>query len=261
MGSIISSLTDSAEDPAAGAHVGHPKAIVPSTAKAASSRLTKLVRRLRSLYGPPVAPPTRDPYRLLLWEQVAYLADDDRRLEAYQLLEKSVGTEPEDILAATDSALRAVARRGGAIAVSQRADRLRAVAKRVWEVWKGSLKSVVQLPLVDARRELAKYPAIGEPGAERILLLSGAHPVLGLDSNALRVLLRLGYGREDPQWAKTYKDVQAVAERELPRTITARRSALLLLRHHGQELCKRSAPLCLQCPLRPDCPTGRGRSA
>jgi endonuclease-3 len=203
----------------------------------------------------------RDAYQLLLWEQVAYLADDAKRNEAYRLLGESIGTKPMEILGATDSALRAVTRRGGAIAVAQRADRLRAVARRVWDVWNGSLRSAVRLPFPKARRELARYPSIGEPGAERILLLSGAYAVLGLDSNALRVLLRLGYGREFPQWAKTYKAVQAAAEDELPRTIASRRSAYLLLRHHGQELCRRSAPRCLQCPLRPDCPTGRGRSA
>ena len=34
----------------------------------------------------------------------------------------------------------------------------------------------------------------GEPGAEKVLLFSGSAPVLALDSNALRVLLRLGFG-------------------------------------------------------------------
>ena len=227
----------------------------------AESRLTELVRQLRSEYGPPVAPPVRDPYLLLLWEQVAYLADDAKRLEAYRLLETSVGTKPMEILGASDAALRTVTRRGSAIAASQRADRLRVVARRVLEVWGGSLRSAARLPLQEARHELAKYPSIGEPGAERILLLSGAHAVLGLDSNALRVLQRLGYGREYPQWAKTYRAVQAAAGAELPLTVAARRSAYLLLRQHGQALCRRSAPRCLQCPLRPDCPTGRGRSA
>ena len=233
---------------------------MPTTRKV-ESRLTRLVRRLRTHYGPPVAPPVRDPYLLLLWEQVAYLAEDTKRRAAYRLLEESVGTKPTEILDASDSALRAVTRCGSAIAVSTRADRLRTVARRVQDVCGGSLRSAVRLPFAEARRELAKYPSIGEPGAERILLLSGAHAVLGLDSNALRVLQRLGYGREYPQWAKTYRDVQSAAAAELPLTVAARRSAYLLLRQHGQEICRRSAPRCLQCPLRPDCPTGRGRSA
>ncbi len=47
-------------------------------------RLTRLIRRLRSFHGPPAPPPLRDPYRLLLWEQVGYMASDPERLAAYQ---------------------------------------------------------------------------------------------------------------------------------------------------------------------------------
>ncbi len=177
------------------------------------------------------------------------------------MLEERVGTRPEEILSASTGALRAVARRGGSIAVAQRAERLRTVARRVRDVWKGTLRAAVRQPLDQARRELAKYPSVGVPGAERILLLSGAHPVPGLDSNALRVLQRLGYGREYPQWGRTYRSVQEAAERELPRTVPARRLAYLLLRYHGQTLCRRSAPLCEACPLRPDCPTGSAGGA
>lgn len=226
-----------------------------------TSALGALIRRLRSFHGPPMAPPFRDPYRLLLWEQVAYLADDADRLAAFRLLEERVGLSPAAILAAPIAKLRTVARRGGAIAVAQRAERLRAVARRVTKVWGGDLGPAGRLPFPEARRELTKYPAIGPPGAERILLLAGAHPVLGLDSNCLRVLLRLGYGREHPRWARTYEAVQAAAEKELPRTIAARRPAFLLLRHHGQTLCRRSAPRCPECALQADCATGRKRSA
>jgi endonuclease III len=195
----------------------------------------------------------------LLWEQVAYLADDVERLAAYQLLEKRVGTTPEEILSAPPSVLRAVTRRGGAIAVNQRADRLYAIADRVATVWSGDLNRVLELPYAAARRELTKYPSIGEAGADRILLLCGAQPVLGLDSNALRVLVRLGYGSESPQWAKTYRSAKSAAEPEVALRVPARQRAYLLLRQHGQTLCRRTAPSCHECPLRPDCPTGGGR--
>jgi endonuclease-3 len=201
----------------------------------------------------------RDPYRLLLLEQVGYLASDADRLAAFRLLQKRVGTDPDAILAAPTSALRAVARRGGAIGVALRAARLRQVALRVRTVWDGDLRPVGRLPLAEARRELTRYPAIGEPGAERILLLSGAHPVLGLDSNALRVLQRLGYGNPAAQWAKAYRSAQQAAERELRPTVAVRREAYLVLRRHGSTVCRRTAPRCLDCPVRRDCPTGAVR--
>jgi endonuclease III len=183
------------------------------------------------------------------------MADDERRLAAYRALETRVGVEPEKLLAAPIGTLRAIVRIGGGIAVNQRAERLRAVAERVTTVWKGSLDAVTKLPFDAARRELKRYPSVGEPGAERILLLTGAHPVLGLDSNALRVLIRVGYGSEHPQWAHTYRSAQSAAAAELPEMVSVRRSAMLLLQEHGRTICRRNAPRCGDCPLAGDCPS------
>ena len=219
--------------------------------------LSHLIRRLRAFHGAPKAPPIRDPYRLLLWEQVAYLADDATRLAAWRELKARVGATPTAVTRARPADLRAVARVGGAIAVAQRAGRLRAVAERVLGVWDGNLDPVLRLPLAEARRELARYPGVGAAGAERILLLCGSHAVLGLDSNALRVLLRLGFGREDKQWSRSYQSAQTAAQAELPARVPALRGAFLLLRRHGQTLCRRSAPKCSECPLQSGCPTGR----
>ncbi len=224
--------------------------------KAPPSRLARLIQRLRTFHGAPVEPPTRDPYHLLLWEQVAYLASDAERLAAFRLLEERVGFAPEKILGARQSVLEGVTRKGGAIGYRQRAERLRRVAERVLEKWKGDLRTALRPPLEAARKELAKYPSIGLPGAERILLLTGADPVLGLDSNALRVLQRLGYGRAGGTWSAQYRSAQEAASAELPATVASRRPAFLLLRHHGQTICRRTAPRCGECPLLLDCPTG-----
>ncbi|MGH9385732.1 MAG: endonuclease III domain-containing protein [Vicinamibacterales bacterium] len=221
------------------------------------TRLERLVGRLKRFHGSPPEPPTRDPFRLIVWEQVGYLADDKRRLEAYRMLEERVGLGPADILHAPLATLRAVTRRGGAIGSNERASRLGASADRVIKKWDGNLKLVLDLPLAAARSELIKYPSIGGPGAERILLLTGAHPVLGLDSNALRVLQRLGYGDERAPWAQGYRQTQQAADGDLPRAVPIRRLAYLLLKHHGQTLCRRTLPRCTECPVLDDCPTGR----
>lgn len=220
------------------------------------NRLQAIVTKLAKFHGPIPVLPKPDPYLILLWEQVAYLADDATRLTAYRMLEKLVGVAPDEILTAPLATLRKIARAGGPIAVETRALRLQKVAGRVADHWGGNLAPVLKLPFEDARRELMKYPTIGKPGAERILLLCGAYTALGIDSNAMRVLLRLGYGAETGRYDKTYDSVQAAAQRELPDTVKARRTALLVLRAHGQTLCRRSRPECGRCPVRDDCPTG-----
>ena len=101
-------------------------------------------------------------------------------------------------------------------------------------------------------KTLRKFPSIGEPYADRILLFNGKKVTLAPDSNALRVLLRLGYGEESKSYATTYRSVCAATAAELRDAAFAQR-AHVLLRRHGQEVCKRSAPRCEVCPLRAQC--------
>ena len=49
----------------------------------------------------------------------------------------------------------------------------------------GELDGVERLPLSQAKRRVMKFPSIGEPGAEKILMLARTHTVLGLDSSPI----------------------------------------------------------------------------
>ena len=116
----------------------------------------------------------------------------------------------------------------------------------------GDLEAVIREPLDKAKRALRSFPSIGEAGAEKILLFTGQQAFLAPDSNGLRVLVRLGFVREEKSYARTY-----AASREAARELAAKpgpmQEAHLLLQLHGQTLCKRSAPRCGECPLRPNC--------
>jgi endonuclease-3 len=97
------------------------------------------------------------------------------------------------------------------------------------------------------------FPSIGDPGAEKILLFSKAHPVMALESNGLRVLCRLGFGREQKNYSATYRSVQAALKGQFKEDADRLIQAHLLLRKHGQELCRRSEPICEPCPLKKTC--------
>ena len=99
---------------------------------------------------------------------------------------------------------------------------------------------------------MRRFPGIGEPGAEKILLFAGRHALLAPESNGLRVLVRLGLVREEKSYAATYAAARE-ASRELPARIPALQEAHLLLQQHGRTLCRRSAPLCEACPLADGC--------
>jgi len=217
--------------------------------------LRAAVTRLRRHYGraPPVV--SRDPFQLILWEQVAYLVPDAQRRRAFTLLRTQVGLRPAAILGAKPSLLQRIARVGGSIAVASRAARLQQSAEIVIDRWQGDLRRALLLPLAAARRALAHFPMIGEPGADKILLVTGAARLLALDSNALRVLDRLGLVRPAKDYRTTYRRAQASLAPVLPRDRAWLLAASGLLRRHGQELCRRRSPICTRCPLQSRCPS------
>jgi len=221
-------------------------------------RLKSALAALRRYYGTPRRPVSQEPFPLILWEQVAYLVPDTQRHAAYAALRSQVGLTPRAILRAKAATLRAITRRGGAIAAPARAARLRRSAEIVVGRWDGDLRTALKLPEAQARGALAQFPMIGEPGADKILAFTRTVRVLALDSNALRVLQRLGLVPEAKDYRTAYRKAQAVLSLQLPATYPALIAAAQLLRQHGQTLCRRSAPDCPRCPLRPDCPAGRG---
>jgi endonuclease III len=214
--------------------------------------LAQVIGRLEAFYGDLGPPEVTDPWEMILWENIAYLADDARRREAMAMLREQVGTSPEEILAAPRDRLLAVGRRG--ILAENTVEKIRRAAEIAVREFDGDLRPVLDRPPAQARKALKRFPAIGDPGAEKILLFGRASPVLALESNGLRALVRLGFGEETPNYSTTYRLVQEAIETQLVKEYPWLIKAHQLLRRHGQELCKRSKPRCPECPLRSDCP-------
>src|SRR5262245_11236738 len=213
--------------------------------------LPEVIDRLGAHYGKPRPPKLNGPWEMILWENVAYLAGDPSRQRAFQALKKQVGTKPEQILSASEEALLEVTRHG--ILPDQFAAKLRACAKIILEEFDGDLHPVLKLPLAQAKKAFQKFPGIGEPGAEKVLLFTKTHPLFALESNGLRVLVRLGFGEEKKSYSTTYRLVQKAVADELHDGYSWLIEAHLLLRRHGQELCKRSVPACEKCSLAAEC--------
>src|SRR6202163_4488224 len=110
--------------------------------------LPQVVEQLQTHFGNQKPPKLDGPWEMILWENVAYLADDDRRQRAFQTLKKRIGTEPTQILSASDEALLEVTRHG--IMPEQFAEKLRKCAKLVLEEFDGDLRPVLQWPFPKA---------------------------------------------------------------------------------------------------------------
>jgi len=223
--------------------------------RSASIAFSKLVDKLEQYYGSPAPPPSTDPLELIIWENVAYLASDKRRAEAFATLKQAIGTDPEQILAAKHSALAAIGKAGILPDVST--EKLLSIAKIAFEEFDSDLRSVLKKPFPQAKKALKRFPSIGDPGAEKILLFTRSHPVMALDSNGLRVLCRVGFAEEQKNYSATYRLVQEAIHGQLPGDYESLIRAHQLLRQHGKELCKRSRPRCNECPVRDRCNYGR----
>jgi endonuclease III len=214
--------------------------------------LRRIVDRLRSAYGAPVPPLALDPFSIVLYENIAYLASDERRIAAFRELQRRVGVTPQAIARASSATLRTVAATGG-VYPDLRAARMREAARIVIEEFGGDVNTVLKEPAARRRKSLKKFPAIGEPGVDKILLFSRTEPVLALESNGLRVLLRIGIGSESKSYAASYKSVQHALGPFHERDFDLLIDAHVLLARHGREICKRTTPLCDRCALRSAC--------
>ncbi len=103
-------------------------------------------------------------------------------------------------------------------------------------------------PIAQVRKILKKFPNIADPGADRILLFAGLAPVAAVPSNCPHVLVRIQRGQERENYGVTYREAQQAIETEIPQTFDSLVRAYLLLKRHGQELCKRTKPKCERVP-------------
>jgi endonuclease-3 len=208
---------------------------------------TKLAARLTRHYGEPKLPPAKGPFELVLWENACYLLPDARRALVFKGLRERVGLSADAIWQADRGTLLELAKMGG-MRPETRVFRWLEIARIVRTQFNGNLDRILSEPYAKAKRALNQFPNVGEPGAEKILMMCGmAAAGLPLESNGCRVLLRIGYGRDLKNYGAMYRSIQEALAGQLPKDAASLAHAHLLLRQHGQETCKTNAPACGEC--------------
>lgn len=216
---------------------------------AARSAMREVLEELRRMYGV-LEPEVTDPFEMLLFENAAYLVDDAKRIETFRALRQRVGLTPAAILKHSAEEIAEAIAMGGMLPL-HRAEKVLECAKIAQRQGLDALRRAIADDPKQAKKMLREYPGAGEPLAEKILLFAGVHPGLAPESNALRVLVRLGFGKEHKSYSTMYRSAAKATEGML--SAEEARAAHLLLRRHGQEVCKRSEPRCEVCPLRAMC--------
>jgi endonuclease III len=221
--------------------------------------LNQILESLEQLYGPQKPAGSGDPHEMILYLNCGYPATDSSCSKGYDALKHEVGLSPKEILAAPKAKLAKLMRLGG-IVPELRAKRLKEIARMGKVEFHGNLRAALKKSIQKEKKQpgkgigaakkiLQKFPVIGEPSAEKILLFSKLAPVAAVPSACVGVPMRLWFGQEGKNYAADYRGARDILDAGLPETFEARQRAYLLLKKHGQQICKRSKPKCEICPL------------
>lgn len=218
------------------------------------SRLTlnEILNRLEKFYGAQEPSFPVEPYEFLVWWYCGYPASDAACTKGWNSLTREVGMDPGKLLKANPDKLAAAIKPGGMLP-ELRAEHLQELAFRVENECGGDLRVALAGPAAKARKFLKSFHGIADPGADRILLFAGISPIAAVPSNCVGVLLRILKKHAGDNYPAMYREEQRIIASELPQTFDGRARAYLLLKRHGQQLCKRTNPKCEECPLRPHC--------
>ena len=220
-------------------------------------RLAQLLDTLEAFHGEQVISWPTDPYLFLVWWHCGYPASDERCARGWQALRSQIGIKPAQLLAASQTKL-AVALRPGGMVPEIRALRLQQIAQRVVQEFEGDLNTLFTGRISAVRSSLKKFPGISGPGADRILLFARVTPVAAVPSNCPHVPVRMMRGQESEEYSVTYREAQSLIEDAAAEQFHPRRRAYLLLKAHGQTICKRK-PQCDRCPVNAVCAYASGK--
>jgi endonuclease III len=218
--------------------------------------IAQVLDQLEAFYGVQEPHWPVDPYEFIVWWHCGYPQSEERCARGWDALKAQAGIGPSEILHAGEARLAAALKAGGMVP-ELRAVRLQEIARRVLNEFDGDLRQALAGPAQDARKILKHFHGIADPGADRILLFARVTPVAAVPSNCPQVLVRIVHSQERENYGVTYREAQEIIEAEVPRDFHARQRAYLLLKTHGQTICK-SKPQCDRCPIRAACAYAAG---
>lgn len=129
----------------------------------------------------------------------------------------------------------------------QKAKKLKAFVRFLQNTYGGSLERMFHSPTLELREKLLSVHGIGPETADSILLYAGNHPVFVVDAYTHRIFGRHGITGGKPD----YERVRALLEASIPAQAELFNEFHALIVNTGKNWCRKSAPRCEECPLRP----------
>jgi endonuclease-3 len=210
-----------------------------------ASAILKILKKTFAL--PEWTKGNRDPFKTLIMTIISQNTADRNTARAFEHLSNHFEIKPEALAKAETNQIEKSLKTAGLY--RNKAKTIKQISKIVFEQFRGSLSSILTLPLEDARKKLIQMPGIGPKTADVVLLFSANQPTIPVDTHVNRVTKRLGFAPLDADYESVRKALQSLYD---PSDYMA---VHVLLIAHGRRYCKARYPLCDQCPINMHCPS------
>ncbi len=212
--------------------------------------LQEVYERLLDAFGPQKWWPGDTQFEILVGAILVQNTNWQNVERAIRNLREADLLEPRALYDLPEEELEELIRPAGYYRV--KAVRLRALLKFVIERYDGSLEAMFHRPLGELREELLKVHGVGQETADSILLYAGGMPTFVVDAYTYRIFSRHGW----IDLESGYGQIQEYFHDNLPADATMFNEYHALLVNLGKHYCKKSKPLCENCPLRCMLPKG-----
>lgn len=208
-----------------------------------ASQLEEMFARLHAHFGPQQWWPAETPFEVLVgavltqntsWNNVTIAIERLRQAEllSYHRLASLSEEEMAEFIKPTGY-------------YNVKAKRLANLLRMIGEVYQGEPERLFNDELSEARRQLLAVKGIGEETADSILLYAGEQPIFVVDAYTYRICYRHRLIGEECD----YGELQELFMAHLPADPPVFNEFHALLVATGKHYCKKTKPLCAQCPL------------
>ena len=133
-----------------------------------------------------------------------------------------------------------------------KARKLKALAQHIYDHHDGDLSAMLAQPWELLRSELLSVYGIGEETADDIVLYAADAPSFVIDAYTRRIVTRLGIAPTTDR----YESYRVLFMDAMPADVPCFNEYHALIVKLGKDVCKKSWPLCQECPLLTLCITG-----